>query len=464
MEVSGSELKTERVDHLGLVVAACRRLGLEDKLNKRLWLKRDVRRIVTPGVGLIALLLNGLGFTTRRLYLTPQFFESKALEELLGEGLEASHFNDDALGRCLDEVVEYGPTRLFGELALEMMVEQDLFGEVAHLDSTSFSVTGSYETSEPSVIDVTYGFSKDHRPDLKQSMLALVCQGEAQVPFWMEPQDGNSSDRGTFGDIAGRVCAFQKEMQQSAEMIWVADAAFYSEPHLQKCQEIFWVSRVPETIKECCNIVKTPSESLAWTKSEGGYRYTELESKYGKISQRWLLVFSEKAYSREQKTFEKKLHRDEEALKALCARLESQDYGCERDARAALNKHVKKNPLFRITGELKVQEGYTKPGRPAVGQKKVVKGYRIAWTVERDQEAIAAQLSTKGRFVLATNQLDQDALPSEKILRSYKEQQSVERGFRFLKDPCFMADQFFVKKQGAFGFSKTPVLWPTSSL
>ena len=39
----------------------------------------------------------------------------------------------------------------------------------------------------------------------------------------------------------------------------------------------------------------------------------------------------------------------------------------------------------------------------------------------------------------------QDELPAEKILTQYKEQQAVEGGFRFLKDPWFMVDSFFVK-------------------
>jgi transposase len=55
------------------------------------------------------MILNGLGFTGRRLYLTPQFFEGKPLERLLGEGILAKHLNDDALGDALDAIAAYGP-------------------------------------------------------------------------------------------------------------------------------------------------------------------------------------------------------------------------------------------------------------------------------------------------------------------------------------------------------------------
>ena len=64
---------------------------------------------------------------------------------------------------------------------------------------------------------------------------------------------------------------------------------------------------------------------------------------------------------------------------------------------------------------------------------------------ERDNVKIEQILSRKGRFILATNDLDVEGYKDEKILEEYKEQQNVERGFRFLKDPWFMVDSIFLK-------------------
>ena len=75
----------------------------------------------------------------------------------------------------------------------------------------------------------------------------------------------------------------------------------------------------------------------------------------------------------------------------------------------------------------------------------MVQGYRVVCTIQKDELRIAAAFNKKGRFVLATNQLDSEQLSNEKILEQYKEQQVVEGGFRFLKDPWFMVDSFFVK-------------------
>ncbi|NBT86610.1 MAG: IS1634 family transposase, partial [Alphaproteobacteria bacterium] len=65
----------------------------------------------------------------------------------------------------------------------------------------------------------------------------------------------------------------------------------------------------------------------------------------------------------------------------------------------------------------------------------------------RNQTAIDQYLNRKGRFIVATNRLNRDELSSEKLFEAYKDQQGVERGFRFFKDPWFMVDSFFVKKR-----------------
>jgi transposase len=49
-------------------------------------------------------------------------------------------------------------------------------------------------------------------------------------------------------------------------------------------------------------------------------------------------------------------------------------------------------------------------------------------------------------FIVATNVMDTSILSDQELVTTYKEQGSVERGFRFLKDPLFLASSVFVKK------------------
>ncbi len=59
---------------------------------------------LSPGMAVVAMILNGLGFMNRRLYLTHQFFESKAVERLLGPDLDAKDITDYTLGHTLDKI------------------------------------------------------------------------------------------------------------------------------------------------------------------------------------------------------------------------------------------------------------------------------------------------------------------------------------------------------------------------
>jgi transposase len=117
------------------------------------------------------MILNGFGLSNRQLYLVPQYFENKPVEHLLGEGITADMLNDDYLGRTLDWLYEHDVTTLFAGLALQARRHFGIQGQQLHIDTTSFSVSGDYspkEEDDPVPLAITYGYSRDHRQDLKQ--------------------------------------------------------------------------------------------------------------------------------------------------------------------------------------------------------------------------------------------------------------------------------------------------------
>ncbi|MBW4462433.1 MAG: hypothetical protein KME47_19660 [Nodosilinea sp. WJT8-NPBG4] len=87
-------------------------------------------------------------------------------------------------------------------------------------------------------------------------------------------------------------------------------------------------------------------------------------------------------------------------------------------------------------------------GRPKHSQPSdpVALGYQWQATLERTDEYEAQCQQRHRRFILATNVLDEDTYPAERLLREYKAQQHVEGGFRFLKDPLFFTSSVFIKK------------------
>jgi transposase len=90
---------------------------------------------------------------------------------------------------------------------------------------------------------------------------------------------------------------------------------------------------------------------------------------------------------------------------------------------------------------------YPKPGRLTAGDQKEVVGYNSEGSLTGNPTAIEEARQSLGRFIIATNDLDIEHLPARALPENYKDQGvSVERGFRFLKDPLFFAHSLFLKK------------------
>ena len=184
--------KSKVLDHLGLVAGMFEELEIGDRIDEHIAQDFDEREI-SVGQAVKALVLNGFGFVQQRLYLTPQFFERVPTERLIGEGVQPEHLNEGVLGRALDDLYEYGVTELFRDLAAHAAEKLGLTSRFAHLDATSFSFHGEYDSKEgpeDGVIRIQQGYSRDHRPDLNQVVLDMGAQAEGRAPspdeatFW----------------------------------------------------------------------------------------------------------------------------------------------------------------------------------------------------------------------------------------------------------------------------------------
>jgi transposase len=121
-----------------------------------------------------------------------------------------------------------------------------------------------------------------------------------------------------------------------------------------------------------------------------------------------------------------------------------------RDAESAWKQAIKGKPGFLVVTCTYQQEGhYQQKGRP----KKDAPPDSTVWHVQSsfsvDQQEVEMQIKKDACFILATNVLDEEKLSNSQVYLTYKEQGGVERGFRFLKDPLFLASSVFVKKGDA---------------
>src|SRR5215467_16345237 len=104
-----SNFAVERLDHLGLVAGICQEIGLVEYFDR---LDEQAHARVSLGQAVLAMVLNGLGWSLRRLYLVPQFFEHKPIERLIGPGVTSADLNDDCLGRALDWLTAHESARI----------------------------------------------------------------------------------------------------------------------------------------------------------------------------------------------------------------------------------------------------------------------------------------------------------------------------------------------------------------
>jgi transposase len=128
------------INHLGLVAGAYDSLGIGAVIDAVIPKTRP--SVLSHGTVAKAMILNGLGFVERRLYLFPEFFTDISTSRLLGAGITPEHLNDDTLGRTLDAVASYGSTELFNEIVSKCLFKNDSGTYCLHVDTTSFSVSG----------------------------------------------------------------------------------------------------------------------------------------------------------------------------------------------------------------------------------------------------------------------------------------------------------------------------------
>lgn len=238
------EYTTKRLDHLGIVAGICHEIGLIEQINQAVG---SSDRKVSCGAAVQAMVLNALGFTSRALYLVPQYLHNKPVDILVASGLTADDFNDDTLGRSLDHLYEAGVTEAFAKVAVHALEVYGIEHHFYHLDSSSFHLHGQYARQEPDsqAIEITYGYSKDHRPDLKQVVVTLITGQLSKLPVWVEALSGNSSDKKSFPKT---VQAFCEQMKAGQSIYFVVDSAMYSAENLKTLGEIGWLTRVPETL------------------------------------------------------------------------------------------------------------------------------------------------------------------------------------------------------------------------
>jgi len=193
--------------HLPIVKQYAKRLNLVETINQFV----DTQMELSPGIAILAMVLDTLSGRTP-LYRLTEFFEEKDVELLLGSAIEPERFCDTNLGRSMDKIFEAGTLKIFSQLAQNALKVFDVDPRRLNFDTTSISVYGDYDLANPP-FQITYGHSKDKRPDLIQFVISMLAV-EKNLPIEAKIYSGNTDDKTIPKDILQRISAYWQNTKQ----------------------------------------------------------------------------------------------------------------------------------------------------------------------------------------------------------------------------------------------------------
>jgi transposase len=444
--------------HMPIVKAFANKIGLVDTVDKMV----NSQMELSPGIAVLAMVLDTLSGRSP-LYRLSEFFEEKDTEILLGADIEPERFCDYNLGRSMDKIFETGTQKIFSQLAQNALKVFQVDPRQLHFDTTSVSVFGDYDLIDPP-FEITYGHSKDKRPDLKQFLISMLCV-DRNIPILGATKDGNASDKTLNNELLTTISKHMADHGLSpGAYVYVADSAFVTEDNLNQADEnqTWFLTRLPATYKECGRVIQDAVTNDQWIDigplAEGpgsakrpATQYQAYDSTvelYGK-TYRAIVVHSSAHDKRRHKRIDRLLKKDRKQLEDACKKATATAYYCHEDAQAAGEKLIRNSGCRYHQLQIEIEKVPKYPrGRPPKDKPREVLRYEyhLITLILQYDEKVAPLRDQAGCFVLLTNLLDQQAdWPARELLSLYKSQIGIEKNFSFLKDPVIV-NSIFLKK------------------
>jgi len=450
------------VEHLPIVKAYADKIGLVEVINQLV----PTEMAVDSGTIVLGMILDTLSGRSP-LYRLEEFFAHQDTALLLGQAIAPEAFNDDTVGRILERLYDTGTMKVFTACAVRADQVCHFDKRYVHFDTTSVSVYGDYRPPEDQQehevpFTITYGYSKDKRPDLKQFVFATLCVDRA-VPIWGTPEDGNASDKTLNNTLLSNIATFlgQHGVAPGA-YIYVADAALVTEDNLAALGDTLFITRLPATYNECGRLIAEAVAHNAWedvgvlahtkpTKQRPATSYKASEGEvtlYG-MAYRAVVVHSSTQDKRRQQRLARDLQASQSTMQTIVRTAEQQEYFCRADADGAAAQLCAVHTPYHLVDVTVEERPVYGRGRPSSHKPRPVKAmrYRLKTTIRPHTERIGRLEEEAGCFVLLTNvpTVGDLAHGARELLTVYKEQHGTEQNYGFLKDPVIV-NSLFLKK------------------
>jgi transposase len=347
------------------------------------------------------------------LALEQRWYPSTALDDLLG--IESGKLNDTRLYRCLDRILPH-------KTKLERHLKErygELFGaefDVLLYDLTSTYVEGAAERNPM----MRRGYSRDHRPDCEQMVIALIVNSEG-FPFSYETFDGNRADVSTMETMLRMV----ERKYGKARRIWVLDRGIVSEENLQAIRK-----------RGGQYLVGTPRSQMKQFEAEllkddwTAVRPGEVEVKQVAIpggEETYILCRTAGRAEKERAIRRRFSTRMEAALQSLARAIGSGRLKDRNKMERRLGRIQAAHPQVSDLYDVELREGSG--------------GIRLHWAMKEDRKAWRAL--REGAYMLRTNLA---ASSAEELWTTYIQLTEAEASFRALKSELSIRPLFHQKE------------------
>jgi transposase len=385
----------------------------------------------------------------RPLYAIPEWAQRRVPEYLGLLPAEVALLNDDRIGAALDHLHRADRASLLTALVRHVVVTFAIDCAEFHQDTTTVTFSGGYD-EQPNAAQpgrpprITFGYNKDHRPDLKQLLYSITISSDGAVPIHAKIYDGNTTDDAVHIDT----WTFLTQLVGHTNFLYVADSKLCTRPNMSHIADRVgrFLTVMPKTRAEDAwfrnHMLTTAVDWVEVYREPNPRRRTDPDVVYHGVESsqrssdgyRVLWYRSSQKEQSDRDTRQQRLRRAHEALAERSARPRPwRDADEARDVGTRILRDHEVEHLLRVELTSVVTEHFTQagPGRPGPDTE-----YRrmetTRWHVRFEEvgEALAHAARCDGLFPLMTND---EGLSVADALRKYKYQPFVEKRHEQLK-------------------------------
>ncbi len=390
-------------------------------------------------------------------------------------GFRLAEFPEERLAKALDDLYRAGLDKLMTALALQAIEQFRIGTDFLHFDTTSLSFYGAHEREDfgsmsdgisPPAPLIVHGYSKDHRPDLKQIMFGSLVSSDGGVPLFGKALDGNSSDNAAAAEFFARVRSLVRDPR---EVCCVADSKGWCARVLSVVQgeKLRLLSRLPRSHRLHREIMAKPwvAPRRIDRPAESAKREPDFYEILGydvdeelaierptddptqpprretlRVPARAVRVFSSAPLKQKLGTLARTREREARTATRFIRDWQARAYACALDAQRAADRHCSEVEFVTIdlTARIDAVAGPFKRGRgrprktpePALA----ASHYRIVYSaVAVTDEISATRLHDQATFILIRTRTQGWEIDDAELIERYKGQYHNEHGFSWLK-------------------------------